>query len=81
MGGTFSHKPMDVHNDYLPYLRFNIRKFKINNYPGARYLMDYPLGFAYGPDATITALAMQGQIGGIDLQYSLGSTITSSKVK
>jgi len=57
--------------NYLPYLRFNIRKFKINNYPGARYLMDYPLGFAYGPDATITALGMQGQIGEIDLQYSL----------
>lgn len=47
--------------NYLPYLRVNVRHFYIDNnnnnnsFP-SRSLMDYPLGFRYGPDATMISL-------------------------
>ena len=43
--------------NYLPYLRINVRHFYLDNLTSPhRSLMDYPLGFKYGPDATMLSI-------------------------
>ncbi len=41
-----------MYNTFLPYLKFNSRYVFLSNFPvGSRAIVDYPLGFEYGPDA------------------------------
>ncbi|MFN3691260.1 MAG: hypothetical protein ACK4R7_00065 [Fervidobacterium sp.] len=56
--------------NYLPYLRINVRKFYIQNVPGARFLVDYPLGFIYGPDAKMFSFGVDGNIQKYGINYS-----------
>lgn len=46
--------------NYLPYLRINVRKFFIQNFPSNRYFVDYPLGFIYGPDTKMFSVGING---------------------
>jgi len=55
--------------NYLPYLRINVRKFYIQNFPPARFLVDYPLGFVYGPDARMISFGFEGSLG--NANYSI----------
>lgn len=57
--------------NYLPYLRINVRKFYIQNVPGARFLVDYPLGFIYGPDAKMFSFGITGNIQKYGINYSV----------
>ena len=46
-----------MYNTFLPYLKFNARYVFLSNYPvGSRVIVDYPLGFEYGPDAQMFSL-------------------------
>lgn len=45
--------------NYLPYLRVNVRQFAIENDPPGRYLFDYPLGFKYGPEASLLSVGFE----------------------
>ncbi|ODN30987.1 capsule assembly Wzi family protein [Fervidobacterium thailandense] len=58
--------------NYLPYLRINVRKFYIQNFPPTRFLVDYPLGFIYGPDAKMFSLGFESCLGevGYSLEYN-----------
>ncbi|QTA38843.1 hypothetical protein JYK00_04880 [Thermosipho ferrireducens] len=59
---TFSSEWMYITN-YLPYLRINVRHFYMDNKTSPqRALVDYPLGFKYGPDATMVSLGFQTDI-------------------
>jgi len=42
-----------VYNTFLPYLKFNNRFLYLTNFPSSRTIVDYPVGFAFGPDARI----------------------------
>jgi hypothetical protein len=42
-----------VYNTFLPYLKFNNRFVYLTNFPSSRTIVDYPVGFAFGPDARI----------------------------
>ncbi|MBO8160959.1 MAG: hypothetical protein H0Z24_04930 [Thermosipho sp. (in: Bacteria)] len=45
--------------NYLPYLRINVRHFYLDNLTSPkRSLMDFPLGFIYGPDATMVSVGI-----------------------
>ncbi|MEA2067557.1 MAG: hypothetical protein U9O65_10815 [Thermotogota bacterium] len=48
--------------NYLPYLRVNVRQFHLNNGGTGRLLVDYPVGFMYGPDARMTSLGIRGSL-------------------
>ena len=40
-----------MYGKHLPYLRFYNRITYLTNFPPSRHIVDYPTGFAYGPDA------------------------------
>ncbi|MCD6551685.1 hypothetical protein [Thermotoga sp.] len=42
-----------VYNTFLPYLKFNNRFVYLTNLPSSRTIVDYPIGFAFGPDAKL----------------------------
>ncbi|AJG40150.1 hypothetical protein TRQ7_01505 [Thermotoga sp. RQ7] len=42
-----------VYNTFLPYLKFNNRIVYLTNLPSSRTIVDYPVGFAFGPDAKL----------------------------
>ncbi|AEH51670.1 hypothetical protein [Pseudothermotoga thermarum] len=42
-----------MYNSFLPYLKFYNRVVYLCNYPPSRIIVDYPIGFAFGPDAQI----------------------------
>ncbi len=54
--------------NYLPYLRINVRQFHLNNGGTGRLLVDYPLGFMYGPDAKMFSLGVDGSL--LDIKIS-----------
>jgi hypothetical protein len=54
--------------NYLPYLRINVRQFHLNNGGTGRLLVDYPLGFMYGPDAKMFSLGVDGSL--LDISIS-----------
>lgn len=58
--------------NYLPYLRINVRQFHLNNGGTGRLLVDYPLGFVYGPDARMASLGARGELFDIkiDVEYN-----------
>ena len=46
-----------MYNTFLPYLKFNARYVFLSNFPvGSRAIVDYPLGFEYGPDAQMFSI-------------------------
>ncbi len=46
-----------MYNTFLPYLKFNARYVFLSNFPvGSRAIVDYPLGFEYGPDAQMFSM-------------------------
>ncbi len=46
-----------MYNTFLPYLKFNARYVFLSNFPvGSRAIVDYPLGFEYGPDAQMLSM-------------------------
>ncbi|MFW6120188.1 MAG: hypothetical protein ACOC80_04735 [Petrotogales bacterium] len=55
--------------NYLSYLRVNVRQFHLNNGGSGRLLVDYPLGFEYGPDAKMFSAGINGKI--LDVDYSV----------
>lgn len=55
--------------NYLPYLRINVRQFVIQNSPSSRLLVDYPLGFLYGPDAKLFAVGLNTSI--FDISFNI----------
>ncbi|WP_233185631.1 hypothetical protein [Thermotoga sp. SG1] len=42
-----------VYNTFLPYLKFNNRIVYLTNLPSSRTIVDYPIGFAFGPDSRL----------------------------
>ncbi|AEJ61889.1 hypothetical protein Spith_1628 [Spirochaeta thermophila DSM 6578] len=55
---------------YLPYLHVNVRHFYIDNYTSpSRILVDYPLGFTYGPDAQMASVG--GSFNGTEIACGL----------
>lgn len=55
--------------NYLPYLKINVRHFDLENNPGGRLLLDYPLGFIYGPDAKMFSFGINGTLQNLDISY------------
>ncbi|ABR30091.1 hypothetical protein SU69_01160 [Thermosipho melanesiensis] len=56
--------------NYLPYLRVNIRHFYLdNNHTPGRALIDFPLGFKYGPDATMVSLGIDYKFKSFNLSF------------
>ncbi|ONN27796.1 hypothetical protein XJ44_02180 [Thermosipho affectus] len=57
--------------NYLPYLRINVRHFYLdnNNSPG-RALADFPLGFRYGPDATMVSMGGNYKIENLKISFT-----------
>ncbi|MGC9772055.1 hypothetical protein [Fervidobacterium islandicum] len=54
--------------NYLPYLKINVRHFDLENNPSGRLLLDYPLGFIYGPDTKMLSFGLKGNFLGVDLE-------------
>ena len=60
--------------NYLPYLRINVRHFYLDNLTSPqRALMDFPLGFTYGPDATMVSAGFNynSEDFNIEFEYNL----------
>jgi len=59
--------------NYLPYLSISVRKFILQDRPWARYLVDYPVGFLFGPDAKLLSFGFEWEFsnfpGSIALEY------------
>ena len=55
--------------NYLPYLKINVRHFDLENNPSGRLLLDYPLGFIYGPDAKMFSFGINGTLQNLDISY------------
>ncbi|MCD6462218.1 MAG: hypothetical protein J7L52_00760 [Thermotogae bacterium] len=55
-GGEIAVATEYVYNTFLPYLKFYNRVKYISTYPISHNLVDYPIGFAYGPDAGLISL-------------------------
>ncbi|MDI3517639.1 MAG: hypothetical protein PWP09_1705 [Thermotogota bacterium] len=45
-----------VYNAAVPYLKFYNRVSYLSNFPPSRNIVDYPIGFAYGPDSSLVSL-------------------------
>ncbi|PLV59344.1 hypothetical protein [Thermotoga sp. KOL6] len=50
-GVEYAFSSKFVYNTFLPYLKFNNRFLYLTNLPPSRTVVDYPVGFAFGPDA------------------------------
>ena len=49
-----------LYNTFLPYLKFNARYMFLSNFPiPSRVIVDYPLGFEYGPDSQLFGLNLE----------------------
>ncbi len=57
--------------NYLPYLKINVRHFDLENNPSGRLLLDYPLGFIYGPDAKMFSIGINGTLQNLDISYDV----------
>jgi len=52
LGIEFAKANEFVYNTFLPYLKFYNRIVYVTNHPQSRTIVDYPIGFAFGPDAS-----------------------------
>jgi hypothetical protein len=57
--------------NYLPYLKINVRHFELQNNPSGRFLVDYPLGFIYGPDAKMLSVGINGILQDLGIKYDI----------
>ncbi|ODN29828.1 hypothetical protein [Fervidobacterium thailandense] len=54
----------------LPYLTFATRQYRLDQYVGKAFLVDYPLGFIYGPDARMFSAGLDLKFPSQDLRAS-----------
>ena len=66
-----------MYNTFLPYLKFNARYLFLSNFPvPSRSIVDYPLGFEYGPDSEMYSLYVKLPNADLEVSYLLKGPAT-----
>ena len=64
-----------VYNSFTPYLKFYNRITYLSNFPPSRNIVDYPIGFSYGPDSSLFSLKIDYYNEEITLELELFSLL------